>query len=77
MFTDEVRSSEDDVKEDDDDDNVEVGDNLVAVKKYDEAEPIRTPEPELVINDDVFAEIVSSSSCRRFQPGAISVIVNS
>ena len=37
----------------------EVGDNLVAVKKYDEAEPIRTPEPELIINDDVFAEIVS------------------
>ena len=36
-----------------------MGDNLVAVKKYDEAEPIRTPEPELVINDDVFAEIVS------------------
>ena len=43
----------------DDDNDVEVGDNLVAVKKYDEAEPIRTPEPELIINDDVFAEIVS------------------
>ena len=61
MFTDEVRSSDDD---DDDDDDVEVGDNLVAVKKYDEAEPIRTPEPELIINDDVFAEIVSKLDIR-------------
>ena len=56
MFTDEVRSNDDD---DDNDDDVEVGDNLVAVKKYDEAEPIRTPEPELIINDNVFADIVS------------------
>ena len=57
MFTDEVRSNDDDDGNDNDD--VEVGDNLVAVKKYDEAEPIRTPEPELIINDDVFTEIVS------------------
>ena len=66
MFTDEVRSSDDDDNDDNDgndgnDDDDEVGDNLVAVKKYDEAEPIRTPEPELIINDDVFAEIVSKT----------------
>ena len=36
----------------------------MAVKKYDEAEPIRTPEPELIINDDVFAEIVSKLDIR-------------
>ena len=46
----------------------EVGDELVEVKKYDEAEPIRTPEPELadvetedVIFDDInIAEIEES-----------------
>ena len=53
--------NDDDDNDYDDDDDVEVGDKLVAVKKYDEAEPIRTPEPELIINDNVFAEIVSKT----------------
>ena len=50
----------------------EVGDELVEVKKYDEAEPIRTPEPELedaktedtvidVIFDDVKIEEIEES----------------
>ena len=50
----------------------EVGDKLVEVKKYDEAEPIRTPEPELkgadtednvidVIFDDIKIEEIEES----------------
>ena len=50
----------------------EVGDELVEVKKYDEAEPIRTPEPELadaetednvpdVIFDDIKIEEIEES----------------
>ena len=48
----------------------EVGDNLVEVKKYDEAEPIRTPEPELaeaetedtdVVFDDINIEEIEES----------------
>ena len=48
----------------------EVGDNLVEVKKYDEAEPIRTPEPELaeaetedtdVVFDDIKIDEIEES----------------
>ena len=37
----------------------EVGDELVEVKKYDEAEPIRTPEPEPADVDDVFFDDIN------------------
>ena len=37
----------------------EVGDELVEVKKYDEAEPIRTPELEPVDADDVFFDDIN------------------
>ena len=37
----------------------EVGDELVEVKKYDEAEPIRTPELEQADADDVFFDDIN------------------